>query len=220
MSKHYYYTRTSTIDQQGERFDTNGFEKSNIFFDKSVSGSISFFDRPKAKELVKLIEKNQVSSIYVPELDRLGRNTEDLLKVLKFCNDKKVNLKIQGLPESLNSDGSENLYFEMIFTCISAVAKMELRLRKERTAQGIAKYKEKHGKFGGRKKGAVETRQQFLDKPKNKEISLLLKQLELQENLRKVSKVKIKKDDKLTIRKIASIVGSSPANVQKVKNYI
>ena len=198
----YFYTRTSTIDQHGQRFNTDGFDKDKIFFDKGISGTNSFFERPKAKELISLIRKNKVTSITIPELDRLGRNTTDLLTVLEFCTKHKVNLKIKGLPESLNEDGTENLYFEMVFTCIGAVAKMELRLRKERTAHGIAKYKEKHGTWGGRKIGAVETKEAFLSKPANVKVADLLK------------------NSNLSLRKIASICNTSLSNVQKVKKVL
>ena len=201
MSDYLYY-RTSDLDQEGLRFSTDVFDKDKIFFDQGVSGTNTFFERPKAKELIALIKKGKVSNITIPELDRLGRNVPDLLNVLEFCTKHKVNLKITDLPDSLSSDGTTNKYFEFVFTCLSAVAKLELTLRKERTSQGIAKYKEKHGTWGGRKIGAVETKEAFLSKPANVKVADLLN------------------NSNLSLRKIASICNTSLSNVQKVKRVL
>ena len=75
------YNRVSTLIQTGNRFAADKEKYDLVFLDK-VSGSVSFKDRPKSKELIKLIEEGKVSEIVVEEFSRLGRNTGDVIQTL------------------------------------------------------------------------------------------------------------------------------------------
>ena len=74
------YNRTSTLKQTGQRFEADKESYDLILFDR-ISGSVPFRDRPKAKELVDLVESGKVSELHVAELSRLGRHTGDCIKM-------------------------------------------------------------------------------------------------------------------------------------------
>ena len=61
------YNRVSTLQQSGDRFtaDTDNYDL--VLMDK-VSGSVSFKDRPRGKELIKLVEEGKVTELVIEEL--------------------------------------------------------------------------------------------------------------------------------------------------------
>ena len=75
------YIRVSTLDQNPDRQLRVDIEKNYI--DK-CSGSISFSERPEAK---KLLSNTNVTEIVVHSIDRLGRNTIDIMQTIQhFTN--------------------------------------------------------------------------------------------------------------------------------------
>jgi len=62
-----------------------------------ISGSVSFKNRPKSKELIKLIEEGKVSEIVVEEFSRLGRNTGDVIQTLKWLEEKEINVVVRNI---------------------------------------------------------------------------------------------------------------------------
>ena len=85
------YNRTSTIQQEGKRFDLDKNEYDLTLFDKGVSGKIPFSERTEGNKLTQLVNDGKVSEVVVEELSRLGRNTIDTLTTLKFFEDNEVN---------------------------------------------------------------------------------------------------------------------------------
>ena len=77
------YNRTSTINQDGERFKMDKDNYDLTLFDKGVSGKIPFKERENGKVLVGLVLEGKVTELVVEELSRLGRNTVDTLTTLK-----------------------------------------------------------------------------------------------------------------------------------------
>ena len=90
------YNRTSTINQDGERFKLDQEVYDLTLFDKGVSGKVPFNDREKGKELVNLVLEGKVAELVVEELSRLGRNTVDTLTTLKWLEDNGVHVGVQG----------------------------------------------------------------------------------------------------------------------------
>lgn len=74
-----FYSRVSTIEQNSERQtqDLDGFD---YIFTDTCSGSINFFNRPKGKQIKELIERGILMHLEIHSIDRLGRNTLDVLK--------------------------------------------------------------------------------------------------------------------------------------------
>ena len=58
------YNRISSLSQTGNRFSADKENYDLTLLDK-ISGSVNFRDRPKAKELITLIEQGKVSEVFV-----------------------------------------------------------------------------------------------------------------------------------------------------------
>ena len=76
------YNRISSLSQTGNRFSADKENYDLTLLDK-ISGSVPFNDRPKAKELIALIDSGKVNEIVVEEFSRLGRNTGDVINLLE-----------------------------------------------------------------------------------------------------------------------------------------
>ena len=91
------YNRTSTIQQEGERFKLDKDSYDLTLFDKGVSGKIPFSEREKGRELTQLVQNGEVDEVVVEELSRLGRNTIDTLTTLKFFEENGVNVVVKSM---------------------------------------------------------------------------------------------------------------------------
>ena len=78
-----YYLRVSTIEQNTARQMEEIPEDCKVFEDK-VSGSIPFAERTEGRNIVNLIKQRQINTIYVHSIDRLGRNSLDILQTIQF----------------------------------------------------------------------------------------------------------------------------------------
>ena len=194
-----HYMRVSTEGQNMERqFSDSGNEVMTGYerFKESISGRIPFNQRPKAQLLIEQIEAGKVKEVYVHSLDRLGRDTADVLNTVKYFTSKGVNLitKQEGL-RTLNDDGTENPMAQLIVGIMSTLAEWDFNRRRTNTKEGIAVAKAK-GKYVGRKAGTGMTDEKFLNK--HKKIVNHLKA-------------------KTSIRDTAKLTDSSVSTVQKVK---
>lgn len=178
------YNRVSTLQQSGDRFELDADKYDLTMLDK-VSGSVSFKDRPKGKEVVKLVEQGNVSDLVVEEFSRLGRNTGDVIKTLEWLEEKKVNVQVLNIGLQSRPNGKKNPIWKMISSVMSSLYEMELENIKERTMMGRAIYVQRGGKLG-RPEGSNESERQFLDKVKSREI---LKYLKKNRTIREISKI-------------------------------
>jgi len=166
------YNRVSTNQQSGDRFQTDETKYDLVLFDK-ISGSVPFRERPKAKELVNLVESGKVSELHVAELSRLGRHTGDCISVLEWLEKHEVNVIVQNLGLQSRPDGKKNPVWKMISSVMSSLYEMELENIKERTEAGRQVYLQKGGILG-RPVGSTESEKQFLQKEKTQTILKLL----------------------------------------------
>jgi DNA invertase Pin-like site-specific DNA recombinase len=168
------YTRISTFEQKSVRQTQNSKDYDCILEDTS-SGATPFFEREKGKLIEKMVNKGQVTSLFVHQIDRLGRNLMDILKTISYFNKKGICVHFiqQGI-KTLNEDGTENQISKMIISILGVVAEMERNLIKERQLEGIAIAKA-NGVYKGRKVGTSTSTLDFLNKPKNKKAIEFLK---------------------------------------------
>jgi DNA invertase Pin-like site-specific DNA recombinase len=161
------YIRISTFCQKTDRQTQNAKDYDYVVEDK-CSGATPFFERDGGKRIEKMVLKNQVTSISVHQIDRLGRNLLDILNTIFYFNKKGICIHFvqQGL-RTLNDDGTENQISKMIISVLGVVAEMERNLIKERQLEGIAIAKA-NGVYKGRKTGTSTSTLDFLNKPKNK----------------------------------------------------
>lgn len=201
-TKQVFYIRVSTAEQNPSRQHNNLPEDAIVLVD-ICSGSIPLFERPEGSRLRAMIEREEIYQITVHQLDRLGRDTLDVLTTIKFLMSKGINLisAQEGISTIVN--GKENPLAKMLIGVLATFAEMEQNRRKERQAEGIAKAKERGVYIGGsaKAKRTPETTAQFLAKPKTKKVVRVLKEGN-------------------SLRRTALICGVSLVFVQKVRNAL
>lgn len=190
------YNRVSTINQSGNRFSVDTENYDLTLFDK-ISGSIPFRERPKGKELIKLVEEGKVLEVHIEELSRLGRNVGDCVTVCEWLDDKGVNIVVRNLGLQSRPNGIRNPVWKVVCATMSSLYAMELENIRERTATGRMVYLQ-NGGILGRPKGSNETEMEFLNKTMSINVIKALKK-------------------GLTIREASKVAGVSTRSTMKVK---
>lgn len=192
-----FYSRVSSATQSNERqkIKTKNFD---YILEDTCSGSIPLYDRPKGKQIKELIEAGTIKLLEVHSIDRLGRNTIDVLNTWNELTEQGITIVCRN-PNLRNFDtnGKADAVSEMIIAILSIMAKFERQQIRERQAEGIAIAKLK-GKYHGRKINSTESTEKFLNKPK----SILIRKL---------------LDKGRTYHEIRKIVNCSPSTIKKVK---
>ena len=172
------YIRVSTIEQNTDRQD----DLTARHIQTKCSGSIAFKDR---KEASKLLANDEVSEVLVHSIDRLGRNTIDIMNTIQDFTCRGINVisEKEGLQTII--DGKENPISKMMIGILGTLAEFELNRAKERQAEGIAKAKAK-GSYLGRSKGSSESVEVFANKASTKAI---LKYLKMNESISRTAKL-------------------------------
>lgn len=193
------YIRVSSIDQNTERQKINGKDYDYVVEDK-CSGSIPFAERDGGKKILNLLSKNEITSISVHQIDRLGRNLLDILSTIQSFTNKGVCIYFlqQGL-RTIDENGIVNPITNMIISILGVVSEMEKSMLKERQFDGIQIAKAK-GLYTGRKKGSSEDNLKFLSKHQ-KSIDLLKKGYKAKE-VAKINDVSVN-----TLTKIKKLAG-------------
>lgn len=193
------YNRVSSITQSGERFKVDESNYDKVILDK-VSGTIPFKEREGGKEIIELVESNQLNELVVEEHSRLGRNTGDVIQTLEWLEENEVNVIVRNIGLQSRPNGEKNPIWKMITSVMSSLYEMELDNIRERTHYGRMMYL-KNGGTLGRPKGTKESPKEFLSKPKSKEIQKYL-------------------EKGMSVRETSKLVGCSTKSVMKVKKYI
>jgi len=195
------YNSTSTIQQEGKRFDLDKNEYDLTLFDKGVSGKIPFSERTEGNKLTQLVNDGKVSEVVVEELSRLGRNTIDTLTTLKFFEDNEVNVIVKSMGNLQSMvNGKKNPIWNLITSVMSSLYELERENILERTEMGRKMYVMNGGKLG-RKIGTKENRSDFLKKEKTQKIISLLEKGK-------------------SVRDISGRLGVSTKTVVKVRKYV
>ncbi|SAK97098.1 resolvase domain-containing protein [Caballeronia catudaia] len=151
MSKHQRvgYKRVSTVDQNTGR-QLDGIELDRVFEDKA-SGKDTH--RPALQEAIKYVRDGD--TLVVHSMDRLARNTEDLLRLVRELNAKHVSVEF--VKERLTFSGSAaDPMAELMMTMLAGFAQFERSMIRERQREGIAVAKEKGVYKGGKAKLTAE----------------------------------------------------------------
>lgn len=137
------YVRVSSIGQNTDR-QLDNIQLDKVFVDK-ISGSTK--NRPELQRMLEYVR--QGDTVIVHSLDRLARNLEDLLSIIKILNEKQVTFK--SLHENLTLSGQGNSPMDkLILQVFGAIAEFNRSLIREAQREGIEKAKLK-GKYTGRK---------------------------------------------------------------------
>jgi len=124
------YGRVSTskqcLDIQIKTLRDSGVEERRIFTDKATGSNT---DREGLNLLRMKVEKGD--HILVTKLDRLGRNTKEMIELVEEFND--LGVTIEFIQDGINTAGAMG---KMVMTILSAVAEAERARILERTREG------------------------------------------------------------------------------------
>ena len=141
------YARVSTTDQNLDR-QLDQLKHVDRLFQEAVSGVSK--DRPQLKAMLDYIREGDI--VVVTELERLGRNNQELTEVMNQIQTKGATLEVLNLPtlRGIEDDNLRRLLNNLILELYKYQAQAERERIKERQAQGIAITKTQ-GKYQGRK---------------------------------------------------------------------
>ena len=169
-----FYSRISDVSQNDARQLQNldGFDY--VLSDK-CSGLIHIWDRPKGSQIKKLLDSNQLTTLEIHSLDRLGRSTIQCLEVYRKLTEAKVNVICRN-PNLRNFDenGKPDMFSELLMSIIVIMSSYEKSLIRERQLAGIKLRKEQF-LYTGRAINSKEKPENFIKKAKNQKIIQYLK---------------------------------------------
>ena len=136
------YARVSTsrqaLDSQVRALQSAGVKPHRIFTDQVSGRSL---DRPGLNTLQQKVENGDV--ILVRKLDRLGRNTADMVRLIQEFDQNGVAVRF--LDDGITTEGTMG---RMVVTILSAVAQAERERILERTNEGRLEAKASGVRFG------------------------------------------------------------------------
>lgn len=131
-------TRQQSLDTQVKALQAKGVRANRIFTDK-ISGS--HVDREGLQMLLVKVEEGDI--ILVNKLDRLGRDTAEMIKLIQQFDNMGVAVRF--LDDGISTEGTMG---KMVITILTAVAQAERQRILERTNEGRQEAKAKGVKFG------------------------------------------------------------------------
>lgn len=145
MSKHQRvgYKRVSSVDQNTAR-QLDGVELDRVFEDKA-SGKDT--NRPALLDAIKYLREGD--TLIVHSMDRLARNTEDLLRIVRELNDKGASVEFVKERLTFSGNGADPMA-QLMMTMLGGFAQFERSIILERQREGIAVAKS-NGAYKGRK---------------------------------------------------------------------
>jgi DNA invertase Pin-like site-specific DNA recombinase len=154
--KAYGYCRVSTEEQAREGISLDAQEQKirayaqlkdlellEIIRDEGFSGKD--IQRPGLQRLLNLIDGAETEALVVYKLDRLTRNTSDLLHLIEDIF-KKGNTRFFSITEDIDTESAMGKFF---LTIMGAMAQMERELISERTSTAL-QYKKSQGQSLGK----------------------------------------------------------------------
>lgn len=136
------YARVSTTDQDTSIQEAKLKEAGCTIVRKEKVSGKSREGRDELATVIEFLRSGDV--LVVAKLDRLGRNTRDVLNLVHEIEGKGAHLQV--LEPALSTEGEMG---RMMVTILSMVAEMELNRLKERRQEGIADAKAKGGVYRG-----------------------------------------------------------------------
>jgi len=197
----YAYIRVSTAEQNADRQFAameNFCKTRNIQDCKIVSEKISGKKSAKDRKLQSILDDKNLTHLLINSITRLGRRNVEIVNNIDSLKNRGVNITIVRLGlSSLLDNGKKNPAFGMVAAIMGQLAEDEVEMKEERQKEGIAIAKA-NGVYKGRAIGATKSTDKLLTENK-----AVVKEL--------------KRENPLSLRKIAAIANCSVNTVQKVK---
>jgi DNA invertase Pin-like site-specific DNA recombinase len=191
------YSRCSTLEQNpGRQLQDKNYD---YIFTDYCSGSIPLFERPKGSQIKKLIDEGLLKELHIHSIDRLGRNTLDVLSVWEQLTSKGILIECKNpLIKNIDENGKVDKFSELLMSILSTMSSYEKGLIRERQMEGI-RLRQSQNLYTGRRVGTKDTSDRLLSKDRSKRI------------LDYLSK------GTYSYQEISKIVGCSPTTIVKVK---
>lgn len=127
---------------------SNGYEVRQVF-EEHISGAKKNEERPVLCQCLDYCARENINTLLISELSRLGRNVDEVLANVKFCKEKHINIFFQKEGLSIfQPDGSKNPFLNIFIAVLGTCAEMERENIKFRLNSGRAQYIAKGGKLG------------------------------------------------------------------------
>lgn len=140
------YIRVSSTSQNPSRqFQQLNEIGMDIIFEEKVSGAAK--DRDQLQKMLEDLQEGDI--IYVTDLTRITRSTQNLFELIDLIRRKKASLKL--LKDTWLDLSEDNPYSQFLITVMAGVNQLERDLIRMRQREGIELAK-KEGKFKGRLK--------------------------------------------------------------------
>ena len=146
INRRYGYIRVSSKEQNLARQQVE-MQKLNLayIFEEKASGKN--VDRPELQKMLSILSEGD--TVVVLSIDRLARNTKDLLELVDLFKKKGINFI--SLKENIDTSTPTGMF---IITILGALSELEREYIRERQRQGIAIAKTQK-KYKGRKERKI-----------------------------------------------------------------
>lgn len=196
-----YYMRTShylqNVATQIDKIE-DGWK---TYEDTGVSGRVPFKERKSASKLLEDISKGKISEVRTLRIDRLGRSVTDIIDTINLIH--SFGVPITSISEgitTLDDKGNQTPTTGLLINVLSSLSEFFYHQNREKTLNGIELAK-RQGKYTGRKQNSTEDIEKYLNKPKVKKMTEMIKQGN-------------------SVRSIVRILECSPNSVYKLKKVL
>ena len=196
-----YYLRTShylqNVATQIDKIE-DGWK---VYKDEGISGRIPFKERKSASKLLEDISNGKISEVRTLRIDRLGRSVTDIIDTINLIHSYGV--PITSISEgitTLDDKGNQTPTTGLLINVLSSLSEFFYHQNREKTLNGIELAK-RQGKYTGRKPNSTEDLDTYLNKPKVKKMTEMIKQGN-------------------SVRSIIRVVEVSPNSVYKLKKIL
>ena len=196
-----FYSRISTDEGQTHKRQLQDLKGFDYVFCDVISGSVPLFERGKGSEIKKLMDEGKLTHLEVHSIDRLGRNTIDVLSNWKLFTENNVTVVCRN-PNIRNFDdnGNPDKFSELLLSILTVMYSFERDTIKTRQREGITLKRMTNPEvYIGRRVGTSYTPEVFLQRKRSQDILNYLNK------------------GTYTYKEISKIVGVSETTISKVK---
>lgn len=196
-----FYSRISTDEGQTHKRQLQDLKGFDYVFCDVISGSVPLFERGKGGEIKKLMDEGKLTHLEVHSIDRLGRNTIDVLSNWKLFTDNNVTVVCRN-PNIRNFDdnGNPDKFSELLLSILTVMYSFERDTIRQRQLEGITLKRMTNPEvYIGRRVGTSYTPEVFLKRKRSQDILNYLNK------------------GTYTYKEISKIVGVSETTISKVK---
>ena len=196
-----FYSRISTDEGQTHKRQLQDLKGFDYVFCDVISGSVPLFERGKGSEIKKLMDEGKLTHLEVHSIDRLGRNTIDVLSNWKLFTENNVTVVCRN-PNIRNFDdnGNPDKFSELLLSILTVMYSFERDTIKTRQREGITLKRMTNPEvYIGRRVGTSYTPEVFLQRKRSQDILNYLNK------------------GTYTYKEISKIVGASETTISKVK---